>query len=204
MDQRPEQPPEGRLIADAASRLDLSIREAARRAGISYGRWRQIVMGYQNISPGVYAPVHAPARTVAKMARVVGVTPAQLASAGREDAARTLEEILHSTQEPARPAPSRDDQWTPPLSEEELAATWPYFARITENIRLWTARYAQEHPDTAPEDIPPPPGEALFGPGSPDAANWDRRIGLFTAHQLTWLIAAAQLGDAARDRENTG
>ena len=65
-----------------------------KRAGISYGRWRQIVMGYQNISPGVYAAVHAPAKTVAKMARVVGVTPAQLTEAGREDAAAILADLL--------------------------------------------------------------------------------------------------------------
>ena len=90
MESRPEQPPEGRLIHDAADRLDLSIREAARRAGISYGRWRQIVMGYQNVSPGSFAPVHAPAKTIAKMARVVNVSPAQLTAAGRDDAAEVL------------------------------------------------------------------------------------------------------------------
>src|SRR5208282_4279075 len=101
METRPEQPPEGRLIADAANRLDLSIREAAKRAGISYGRWRQIVMGYQNISPGVYGAVHAPAKTVAKMARVVGVTPAQLTEAGRDDAAQ----ILAGLQQPVLAAP---------------------------------------------------------------------------------------------------
>ncbi len=75
MDQRPEQPPEGRLIADAADRLDLSIREAARRAGLSYGRWRQIVTGYQNVSTGSYAKVLAPSRTLAKMAESQGPRP---------------------------------------------------------------------------------------------------------------------------------
>ena len=75
METRPEQPPEGRLIHDAADRLDLSIREAAKRAGISYGRWRQITVGYQNVCPGSFAAVHAPAKTLAKMAKVVGITP---------------------------------------------------------------------------------------------------------------------------------
>ena len=111
METRPEQPPEGRLIHDAANRLDLSIREAAKRAGISYGRWRQIVMGYQNISPGVYGAVHAPAKTVAKMAKVVGVTPAELTKAGREDAAAILAERL-------RPEPA-------PESSRETAAEDP-------------------------------------------------------------------------------
>ena len=105
MDTRPEQPPEGRLIDDAADRLDLSIREAAKRAGISYGRWRQIVTGYQNVSPGVFAAVHAPAKTLAKMARVVGVTPPQLTEAGREDAAAILAELTQP--EPAAPEPNR-------------------------------------------------------------------------------------------------
>ncbi len=97
MDQRPEPPPEGKLIADAADRLDLSIREAARRAGISYGRWRQIVTGYQNVSPGSYALVRAPAKTLAKRARVVGVTAEQMETEGqRPDAAEILREEVHA------------------------------------------------------------------------------------------------------------
>lgn len=102
MNQRPAPPPEGRLIAEAADRLDLSIREAARRAGLSYGRWRQITAGYQNVSPGEYAIVRAPAKTIAKMARVVGVTSGQLAAVGRADAAEVLEET------PRREEPALD------------------------------------------------------------------------------------------------
>jgi hypothetical protein len=98
MNMRPDPPPEGKLIADAADNLSLSIREAARRAGISYGRWRQIVTGYQNVSPGEYAAVRAPARTVARMAKVVGVTPSQLEEAGRADAADILRAILKDEQ----------------------------------------------------------------------------------------------------------
>lgn len=90
MDDRPAQPPEGRLIADALRRTRLSIREASRRAGISYGRWRQITTGYQNVSPGEYARVRAPADTLARMAAVVGVTADELAEAGRPDAAEAL------------------------------------------------------------------------------------------------------------------
>ena len=91
METRPDQPPEGKLISDATHRLKISIREAARRAGISYGRWRQITTGYQNVSPGVYAPVHAPPRTVAKMAVVVGITPDQMETQGqRPDVAEIL------------------------------------------------------------------------------------------------------------------
>jgi hypothetical protein len=105
METRPEPPPEGRLIEAAAARLDISIREAARRAGISYGRWRQIVKGYQNIGRGIYGPVrNAPARTIAKMARAAGVTPAQLAAEGcRPDAAAILAGLLEAEDEPTLP-----------------------------------------------------------------------------------------------------
>ena len=106
MEQRPDQPPEGRLIAAAADRLDISIREAARRAGLSYGRWRQIVKGYQNISPGVYGEVrNAPARTVAKMARVVGVTAEQMETEGqRPDVAEILRQDADIRPVPGPPA----------------------------------------------------------------------------------------------------
>jgi transcriptional regulator with XRE-family HTH domain len=87
---RPQPPPWGALIAAALKRAGLSAREAARRAGISEGRWRQITGGYQVVSPGVYAQVRGPAATLAKMAAVAGVTPAELRLAGREDAAAEL------------------------------------------------------------------------------------------------------------------
>ena len=92
MDQRPEPTPEGKLIGEAAADLDISIREAARRAGISYGRWRQVVTGRQNVSPGEYAAVrNVPARTLAKMALAVGLTPEQMETEGqRPDAAEEM------------------------------------------------------------------------------------------------------------------
>jgi len=90
MPERPAPPPWGALLTKALSRAKLSAREAARRAGISEGRWRQIAGGYQVVSAGVYAPVRGPADTLARMAAVVGVTPAQLRRAGRPDAARAL------------------------------------------------------------------------------------------------------------------
>lgn len=91
MPNRPEPPPWGALITEALRRARLSAREAARRAGISEGRWRQITGGYQVVSAGVYAPVRGPAGTLARMAAVVGVTPSQLRQAGRDDAAQVLD-----------------------------------------------------------------------------------------------------------------
>lgn len=90
MGDRPEPPPWGALIAATLRRAGLSAREAARRAGLSEGRWRQITSGYQVVSPGVYAEVRGPAATLARMAAVAGVTPAELRAAGREDAAEEL------------------------------------------------------------------------------------------------------------------
>ncbi|HXW47130.1 MAG TPA: hypothetical protein VEL03_20220 [Streptosporangiaceae bacterium] len=91
MTERPEPPPWGALITASLARQGISAREAARRAGLSEGRWRQITGGYQVVSPGVYAHVRGPAATVAKMAAVAGVTAAQLRAAGRDDAADALD-----------------------------------------------------------------------------------------------------------------
>lgn len=90
MNERPEAPAEGPLLAEALERSGLSIREASRRAQISYGRWRQIATGVQNSSPGEWARVVGPARTVARMAQVVGVSADAMAEAGREDVAEAM------------------------------------------------------------------------------------------------------------------
>jgi hypothetical protein len=90
MADRPDPPAWGVLITAALRAAGMSAREAARRAGISEGRWRQIVGGYQVVSPGVYAHVRGPAATLARMATVAGVTPEQLTAAGRDDAATVM------------------------------------------------------------------------------------------------------------------
>jgi hypothetical protein len=88
---RPDPTPWGAEIAAGCRRAGLSARAAARAAGLSEGRWRQITSGYQVVGPGVYAPVHGPAATVARMAAVAGLAPDDLRAAGREDAARILQ-----------------------------------------------------------------------------------------------------------------
>lgn len=68
----PTQPEEARII-DAAQKSAvpaMSMREAAKRAGMSDGRWRQIVKGYQGTGTG-RIPVVAPDDTLARMALVV-------------------------------------------------------------------------------------------------------------------------------------
>lgn len=113
METRPEPSPEGRLIDDARAAAGLSVREAARRTGISNTRWNQIRDGS-----------HAPAKTIAKMARVAGVTPGQLETEGRRpDAAAVLAGLLAEDDELTLPG-------VPPAAASDVMAL-----RIGETIR---------------------------------------------------------------------
>lgn len=94
MTRKPEPLPEGRLLKTALARAGMSARQAAKKAGITEARWRQIVNGYQTPARGLHVPVRGPASTVAAMARAVGLTPQQLRDAGRDDAAEALDELL--------------------------------------------------------------------------------------------------------------
>lgn len=85
-------PPEGLLIKQAQMGMNISQREAARRARMSEARWRQLVSGYQLVQR-THVAVRSPGKTLARMARAVGVTAEQLSGAGREDAARALREV---------------------------------------------------------------------------------------------------------------
>ena len=155
MNGHPEPPPEGALIEAARREAGLSVREAARRAGISEGWWRQVVKGYQSMAGGGHGPVHAPADTVAKMAAVVGVTPEQMKGEGqRPDAA---EAIRH---ERATPAPQKtgirviDEGAT----EQELA---PFVWQIEREVEEAERKFG-----------PDPAGEQVFGPGH-EADAWN-------------------------------
>lgn len=87
----------------------MSARTAAREAGISEARWRQIASGYQTVS-GTRVPVTAPAETLARMARVVGVTPPELEEAGREDAATELRALVEAVAD-TDDAPAEEEDW---------------------------------------------------------------------------------------------
>lgn len=72
----------GVLIEHARAELRISAREAARRAGISPTRWRQVVTGSQ-VKGGRAVPVNPTPRTVVAMALAVLVAPADaLVAAG--------------------------------------------------------------------------------------------------------------------------
>lgn len=87
---REHQTAEGALIERARQLRGLKARAAARDAGMSDARWRQIESGYASVGPGQVIPVRGPDETVARMASVVGVTAEQLREAGRAAAADVL------------------------------------------------------------------------------------------------------------------
>jgi hypothetical protein len=101
----PDVPPEAEVIRLAREAMDMTAQRAAEASrahdgkGVSAAYWRDVERGYGG-RRGQRVPTRASARALAAMARVVGVVPPQLAAAGREDAARVLEEILRREQAP--------------------------------------------------------------------------------------------------------
>lgn len=69
--------PLGVRIRDERLRADLTIRESARRAGISEGRWRHLEEGYEPVR-GVRVPVRTTPRTIARIASVFDLPLAEL------------------------------------------------------------------------------------------------------------------------------
>lgn len=126
----PEPPPEGVLIESARRDAGISVREAARRAGISEGWWRQVVKGYQNLSGGAFGVVRGvPAETVAKMAEAAGVAPDRMAADGqRPDAARIMRAAaplpvaVNSAREAGVDPDDLNDPWTSSVREQVRAA----------------------------------------------------------------------------------
>jgi hypothetical protein len=91
----PKPPPEAELIARRRTERvpRMSRHAAARLAGISETRWRQLETG-RIIVRGRELPETAPAETLAKMAYAVGVTQDELADTGRLDAAVILKRLI--------------------------------------------------------------------------------------------------------------
>lgn len=152
MTEHPYASPEGLLIKRAQTAARLSQRAAAKRAGLSEARWRQLVAGFQLVSR-TKVPVRSPDETLARMARAVGVTAEQLAAAGREGAATALRE---SEAEAARrrPGPAQvpaaaeagrnrvDERW--PLVEAVLrqaltGLTAPEYATLAGRVGQYVA-----------------------------------------------------------------
>jgi hypothetical protein len=98
----PEPPPEAQLIHRLREEMfpAVSMREAARRAGMGTATWVQAEQGYRKVTPAVTIPIRATADKLASMALVVGAIPAQLREAGRDDAAAILQKLIDAGPDP--------------------------------------------------------------------------------------------------------
>lgn len=92
--------PLGALLEAARERRKLSQNAAAKKAETSGTTWRRVVKGVARFG-GMDVPFDGAPDTVARMARVVGVTPEQLEQHGHADAAEELR-ALQPTEEPDR------------------------------------------------------------------------------------------------------
>lgn len=104
------QPPsEAALIRIARQARGLSPEAAAELLPfkLSGVRWRQIEKGYERKNPPKL--VSAPARTLAHMAHVLGLSPERLEKAGRADAAEILREIGRAEAEAPSDTPLSPD-----------------------------------------------------------------------------------------------
>ena len=100
---------EGALVRRARERVrpKISIATAAKQANMSPENWGHVERGYQSMGRNQPArTVIPPAGTLAHMANAVGITPQELESIGRSDAAEALAD-LHSlhTSSPQLPSP---------------------------------------------------------------------------------------------------
>src|SRR5687767_10198333 len=85
--------PLGRLLEDRRTRAGLSQTAAAERAGISQGRWRQIIIGFIERADG-RSPTHPSPELLAHMASAVGMTPHELDNADEPQAAEELRRLI--------------------------------------------------------------------------------------------------------------
>lgn len=145
--QTPQPPAEAVLIKEALRRARLSGREAAKRAGLSETRWRQIVNGYQDVG-GVRIPVTAPDETLVRMAQVVSLTSDQLRHAGRSIAADLLDELAAPPTAASTPGASGGDA--------QVEAITALLATLTPEARDQVlSRFGHQAADrTAPADTP--------------------------------------------------
>jgi hypothetical protein len=206
----PPAPPEAevlRLAREAADMTAQSAAEATRTSdgrGVSASYWRDVERGHGG-RRGRQVPTRASARALAAMARVVGVRPAQLTGAGREDAARVLEEILRREARLADarllPAPVPGTGIVSSLPREIRIQVLPYLADVDEAVREARANGAHG----------PLQGRDVF-PGDPDdAQRWDenaarhRRImGEEPSVQDVADMMALSLWKAAERRSGSG
>jgi hypothetical protein len=141
----PPAPPEAEVIRLARNATGMSAQSAAEATkahggrGVSATYWRDVERGHGG-RRGQQVAVKASDRTLAAMARVVGVAPGQLAGADRKDAAAVLEEILRreDTGAPALAAVPAD-----PKDGSVYDLMRPFFTNRLEKI-IWDTTWMSE------------------------------------------------------------
>lgn len=101
--------PLGHLLEEAREQvLRISGREAARRAGITEARWRQVVRGVQTRRDGRQVPANPKPVTVVAMALAVEIDPAEaLDTAGIDASPATVAQLVQEVQ--SQPGSSLSD-----------------------------------------------------------------------------------------------
>jgi hypothetical protein len=154
MNTPPEPQPEGILLESAREAARISARQAARQAGISEGWWRQVVKGHTSASGGAYVPVSGvPAKTIARMALAVGLSPERMEAEGqRPDAAAQMRR---------QPAPAAQPPAGAPLAvaDSDADRLEGELARI--EVGVWT-EISRHPPGTSPGVIFAHPAEAAL------------------------------------------
>jgi transcriptional regulator with XRE-family HTH domain len=94
---QPSPPAEAELIRQRreAAVPEMSRRQAAAKAGISASQWSDVERGHKKAGSGVVVPVKATPETLARMAKIAGISADDLAAAGRADAADELRALGH-------------------------------------------------------------------------------------------------------------
>ncbi|MGC4886770.1 hypothetical protein [Micromonospora sp. DT227] len=129
--EKPAPQPEGALIFRAMERRNLTARAAANQVGMSEGRVRQLINGYQALGSQQFRVVKGKAIRVAQLAKLAGVTPEQLTDVGREDAAEVLRDLMS---EDAATQVQQDQ----PVNEDELRAIRDN-DELPQHLRQWAS-----------------------------------------------------------------
>jgi transcriptional regulator with XRE-family HTH domain len=209
MDAPPTPPPEARVLRMARIGRQMSVREAAQRAGVSVSLWRQVEAGYMTPTKGMHAPKIAPAPTLARMAKAVNLSVEDLESEGqRPDAAEILREIIWQRNTDGsipghqHAAPTNE----PPVPAISLERPPDDFPDMSPEMRPLVAAHVpaiKQLVIDAAIDGPVAAGSVIFrdpDPRYPDEADrWDRlaALGLDPPH-LIWFMAVGRVRDDER------
>src|SRR6185312_7727664 len=181
----PPAPPEAEVIRLARKAAGMTAEDAAAASkthdpagkGVSVTYWRDVERG-QGGRRGQRVATRASDRILAAMARAVGVTPPELTSAGREDAARVLDEMLRREERltvlAAPPLPPEHAEVSFALSNDMAVRSAPHIAEINGRLAVWARGEWQRRGEAAIGAIPD--GETLFPDRPQDARIWDAMI----------------------------